>query len=67
MKRANLKSFLLNLREVGLPSVGWVEPRNPTAPALTERSIKIIGYLFTVPIFPISNIQAIFDRTAYQR
>jgi hypothetical protein len=47
--------------EVELPPVGWVEPRNPTTPALTERSIKIIGHLFTIPILLILNIKAMFD------
>jgi hypothetical protein len=51
---------------VGLPPVGWVEPRsrsvsrgeNPTNPALTERSIKIIGHHFTVPILATLNIRS---------
>jgi hypothetical protein len=51
---------------VGLPPVGWVEPRNPTTSALMERSIKIIGHLFIIPTLKIFDIQSIFDRIAYQ-
>jgi hypothetical protein len=46
----------LLILQVGLSPVGWVEPRNPTTPALTERSIKIIGHLYTVPIIKILNL-----------
>jgi hypothetical protein len=45
----------------GSTPVGWVERRNPTIPALTERSIKSIGNLYTIPIIKILNIQSIFD------
>jgi hypothetical protein len=52
-----VNSILLPVR---LPFVGWVEPRNPTTPALKERSMNTIGHLFTVPILKILNIQSIF-------
>ena len=42
---------------MGVPP-GGVEPRNPTTPVLTERSIEIIGHLFTIPILTTSNIQS---------
>ena len=41
-----------------LETVGWVEPRNPTIPALTKRSIEIIGYLYTAPMITILNFQS---------
>jgi hypothetical protein len=34
---------------VGLLPVGWVEPRNPTIPTLTEQLVKIIEYRYIVP------------------
>jgi hypothetical protein len=58
--------MILAIPQSGSTPVGWVEPRNPTIPALTERSINTVGHFYTIPIIKISNIQSIFDRLAYR-